>query len=476
MSVLPSTKKLTWLLGLSLGLAGLHEPAFGQQQPASAKRAKARPVETESEDSAYTLKQYRRATAEESYDEEYEPVKPAVTRSASRSTQPNYQRSPATNRAEEPTMIKQVGHHGQRRAPTMIDDPTLIPMDGGCTSCGGDSCGSGDCGGGGCLNDCLPCSYWGQNGFYVGAEYLYARATFSDPTAYTRRNLFFDANSNQRSTVQNVTHDLEYQSALRAYAGYRWGSCGESINFGFFNYNQSTSLARAFADPPNGVGIAGPLEQNPGPLGGESLEVGLDVSATTYDIDYSKRIPICSCNSDACGCGDCPPWSITWNAGARIGDLEINSPSQQFFANGQMESQGNVLVEFVGAGPKMGIEGRRHFGQNYRWSAYGKSNIALLLGQYDVTLTKFVNTGANTIDTTQTFNYTRIVPVIDLEVGLSRQIGRKTLLTAGYFFQAWIDVSTVNTVNAAAFNAEAKIDGANITSFDGFMIRLERTF
>ncbi len=201
---------------------------------------------------------------------------------------------------------------------------------------------------------------------------------------------------------------------------------------------------------------------------------GLDTSATSYDLDYSKRIPICSCNTDPCDCCDCPPWSITWNAGVRVGDVEINAPTDLYAANGTLVSTGNARVEFVGAGPKVGIEGRRHFGESYRWSAYGKSNLALLLGQYDVTLTKFTPAAQST--SLQTYSYDRVVPVIDLEVGISRQIGKRTLVTAGYFFQAWIDVSTVNTIQFVGNLNSAQLDDANIMSFDGFMLRVERTF
>lgn len=471
MSVSPSSKKLTWLLGLSLGLAsvsGFTTTLLGQQPANSASRTKPRPIVADPKDSQNTIQQYRRATAESSLREESSEVRTADLRQPSRSTKPNYQRSPAAALADEPSPVQQAGHHGHSHKRTYIDDPTIIPMDDGiqgCTSCGTDACG------GDCIKDCLPCNYWSQNGWYIGGEYLYASVNYSEPTAYFQRNVIVDGNGNNFITDQNVSHDFDYQSTYRAYAGYRWGSCGESINFGLFNFNNGTSFDSVTSNPP-GVVIAGQLETNPAP--GQRMFTGLDTSATTYDLDYSKRIPICSCNSDPCDCCDCPPWSITWNAGARVGNVEINAPTDLFAANGALVSTGNARVEFVGAGPKVGIEGRRHFGENYRWSAYGKSNLALLLGQYDVTLTKF--TPAAQATSTQTYNYDRVVPVIDLEVGLSRQIGKRTLLTAGYFFQAWIDVSTINTIQFVGNLNDSQLDTANIMSFDGFMLRIEHTF
>ncbi len=81
----------------------------------------------------------------------------------------------------------------------------------------------------------------------------------------------------------------------------------------------------------------------------------------------------------------------------------------------------------------MGVEGRRYFGESYRWSMFAKGNMSLLLGDYDTTRTKVVGTTTSI----QTDNYRRIVPVMELEVGFSRQLGQRTMLTAGYFFQSW---------------------------------------
>ncbi len=471
MSVSPLSKKLTWLLGLGLGLAGIGAtaaPVMSQQPNSSAYVVKSRPSGVDPKESQKTIQQYRKVTAETPLDEEYNPVRANEARVAKKPAQPNYQRSPVANRTEPAGTIQQTGHHGHSHGQSVIDDPTIMPMGDSCDSC--TSCGSGDCGG--CLSDCMPCNYFSQNGFYVGGEYVNARATFSEPTAYLEQRIVVDANGNGTTFINSVPFDTNYQSTFRAYAGYRWGNCGEAINFSLFNFNDSNAKIAPPADPINGVIIAGPLEQNPNNLG-QVLWTGLDTSITTYDLDYSKRIPICSCNSDPCSCCECPPWAVTWYAGVRVANIELNSPSILFDANGAIAADGNALVEFSGAGPKIGIEGRRFFGDCYRWSAYGKSNLSLLLGQYDVTLTKFTPAALQT--SIQTYNFTRVVPVIDLEVGFSRQFGQNTLFTAGYFFQAYFDVSTINTVRFANFNTAA-IDDANIMSFDGLMIRLEHTF
>jgi hypothetical protein len=475
-----SSKKLTWLLGLGLGLAGFSgftASVLGQQSSATNNRAKSRPIVSDPKESQKTIQQYRQATAEAPIEEDSNPVKTADLKQPSRAAQPNYQRAPAAVRPEEPSMIQQAGHHGQSRghnqSRSYIDDPTIVPMGDSCNGC--TSCGNGDCDGGSCgdncLKDCVPCNYFAQNGWYLGGDYLYSRVSYSEPTAILQREVTVDSLGNSTFHDQSVPYEFDYQSSYRINAGYRWGSCGEAINFSFFNFNNLSALNSIQANPP-GLVVAGQLEQNPAP--GQRLSTALDTAVSTYDLDYSKRIPICSCNSDPCSCCDCPPWAITWNAGARVGNVEINSPTNLYAVDGSLIAAGNSSVEFVGAGPKVGIEGRRYFGENYRWSAYGKSNVALLLGQYDVTLSKF--TPAAQATSLQTYNYTRIVPMIDIEVGVSRQIGKRTLVTAGYFFQAWFDVSTINTIDfVGALNANP-LDDANIMSFDGFMLRVEHTF
>lgn len=356
--------------------------------------------------------------------------------------------------------------------PEYVDDPTMYNEGpGDCATCGAGGCATGNCptancGGG--LSDCVPCNYFALSGWYLGGDYVNARVNYSDPAAIVVRDVIgggFDFND------RIVPYETSYQSTFRVNAGYRWGACGESINFSYFNFNDNTTVNSPEVNA--NVVVAGPFALNCNP--GEHLRTGLEVAANVYDLDYSKRIPICTSNCDPCG-GGCPPWAITWSAGARVGTLDLNSPTQLFDVNNVLAVDALSEVTFTGAGPRIAFEGRRYFGDCARWSAYGKSSLALLLGQYDVE--QRVNDIRGNARARQEHHYTRIVPVIDLEVGLSRQLGKKTLLTAGYFMQVWIDASTVNNLNqpgVAGLNP-ANVDDANMTMFDGFMIRLERVF
>jgi hypothetical protein len=281
-------------------------------------------------------------------------------------------------------------------------------------------------------------------------------------------------NDGANSTILDETEafDFGYNSTYRVNGGYRWGSCGEAINFSYFHYGNTADYASPIVDGTSTV-VAGQLENNT-TLGGQRLVATYDMKFNNYDIDYSKRIPICSCNSDPCDCCGCPPWAITWTAGARVADLERREGSTLFNIGGGAGPTTEILTEFVGAGPKVGVEGRRYVGENNRWSLFAKGNIALLLGDYDTVRTKTVGVvGAGTTTSIQTDSYRRIIPVTEIEVGISRQLGQKTLLTAGYFFQAWWDLGMFEGMEGTNFGQE---DDANIMAFDGLMVRLERTF
>jgi hypothetical protein len=390
-------------------------------------------------------------------------VVPAAATETQYEEAPRYQealQNPAVPRRDE--RVLPVAH------PELIDDPTLYDgAPGDCATCGPQGCGDGNCGG---LSDCVPCNYFAQCGWYIGGDYINARVNYSDPAAIVVRNV---GNGGLDFNDRIIPYDTGYQSTFRVNAGYRWGACGESLNFSYFNFTDNTVLDSPPVDA--NVVVAGPFALNCQP--GERLHTGLEVEAHVYDLDYAKRIPICTSNCDPCGDGGCPPWAITWSAGARVGRLDLNSPTQLFDVNGNVAFDALSQVSFVGAGPKIGLEGRRYMGEMQRWSAYGKGALALLLGQYDVEQ-QLITIGPPASVGRQSHNYTRIVPTIDLEVGLSRQLGKKTLVTAGYFMQVWIDASTVNNLNqpgVAGLNP-ANIDDANMTMFDGFMLRVERVF
>gem|GEM_PF-1221565 len=467
MSGVRKSKQLAWLIGLGVTLGSFSSLTYAAEDSRIASQRQVNGTKAESNQPVANsaLQQYRKVTAEVAA------TNGTAKRAEAKSDEimPAYKTVPGVKSG-----VRQISHDqaaepaGQHGA---VHGPATTCTSGDCANgdCEGD-CTTGDCPPECSIRDCLGCNFFSQNGWFVGAEYLYVTPHFSEPVAAVVRTTFIDDNNNSTITDSSQSYEFGYDSSYRVYGGYRWGSCGEAITFGYFNYGGNTSYLSPIADPGNGTIIAGALENN-ADSPGERLLANFDMNLNTYDLDYSKRITICSCNNDPCDCCDCPPWAITWSAGVRVADFERTEGNQLLNANGGVDATAEIETLFVGAGPKIGVEGRRYMGPNYRWSIFGKGSMALLLGDYDTTRTKV--SGGGTITTIQTDNFRRVIPVTDIEVGFSRQIGQKTMFTAGYFFQAWWDLGMFEAIEGTNFGPE---DDSNIMAFDGLMLRIERVF
>jgi hypothetical protein len=414
-----------------------------------------------------TLQQYRRATAEFSQEDEAPPINYG-----------NKQYKPTSNvrrtnmQAAAPEEVAPV-ENGPR------------PNYGGCTdgSCGCgpgpcmDDCSCGDCNSPCCISDCLMCNYFSKNGWYIGGDYIYATEHYSEPVAFMLETTTNLQNGDTIDRQTPRTYDFDYNSNYRFFGGFRWGSCGEAINFSYFHYGNSTEESATVPDPntDNLVITTHFKTNNSDP--GDNIRSTNYTKFNVYDIDYSKRIPICSCNSNPCDCCQCPPWAITWSAGVRFADLNREQRDLVRDEDGDPIVNNQILTSFTGVGPRVTAEGRRFFGDCNRWSLFGKSGMALLLGDYSSTNTKIVpDSTPGLIINTRTDNYRRLIPMMEIDVGVSRQFGTNTLVTAGYFFQAWWDLGMYAEVDNIITTGISAEDDSNIMALDGFMLRIEHTF
>ena len=135
-------------------------------------------------------------------------------------------------------------------------------------------------------------------------------------------------------------------------------------------------------------------------------------------------------------------------------------------------------MNFRGGGLRTGLEGRRYFFKDGWLSLYAKGDISLLLGDVNVSSIRTVadpTGGTPNIVNTQTFRTRQIVPVTELEAGLTGQLSSRLSVTAGYLFAAWHDLGIrqehqLNTLQPITY------DDANILGFDGFFARAEFDF
>lgn len=368
----------------------------------------------------------------------------------------------------------------------------------GSGSCNTGCCDSGDCYGGdcdfggcdlggyGCCDECgYGCDSWcgdswtdclglGQTSrWFVTADYLYVRASFSEAVAYLEQNTDDPADSTDTFHELNFQHESSYRFG----GGYKLNCCDEEVRF---LYTRLQSGASAVAPVGSFVAYETTSPDNP-------TFIDADVDARSYDLDFRKTIPLggtscCECGDacgeccDPCGCGDacgcappCPAWDITWSGGVRIADVNWNRHYTTFVDEAEPFTESNSTLNFKGFGPRVGLEGRRYFGSSHWCSAYLKGDISVLLGRMQQKVTRL---DEDEFFTTQTARGRRIIPVTEIEAGLTAQLTCRSLFSAGYLFSAWHDLGFRDQFNFAT-QLEDLYDDANILGFDGFFARLE---
>lgn len=352
----------------------------------------------------------------------------------------------------------------------------------GCCDAGGGCCDSGSCGGFGIGRGFLDRP--GQ--FFAGAEYIYARASFSEAFAFVRR-------ANATAADEFVEYDFDYNSSYRFYGGYRFCDCNAEIVFDYARYRSEADMtvsegATEEIIPPYEVGTPG--------INNDTFINVADVDLNSYGIGIARTIPLgsplcgggCDCGDaccddtccgDCCGCGCwCPAWDITWYAGFRYADAGWSRNQQNIYtgtALGQNESS-ITRLNFEGAGARVGLMGRRYIGRRGFGSIYAKGDISLLVGDMDIaTLTDgdTTDTAGPTLSHQNTGR--RVIPVTEIEAGGTAHIGNHISLSAGYFIAAWHDLGMRDTYDFGGTLSSqlSHYDDANILGFDGFFARAE---
>jgi hypothetical protein len=338
----------------------------------------------------------------------------------------------------------------------------------GCSGC--PSCSAGGGGMGGFLNRPIQ--------LVVGAEYIYAKANFSDALAFVEQDL------NEAGETWHC-FDFDYNSSFSVYGGIYLPDCGGAV---IFDYTRLTSDASTSAQSVDlETNIFGPFEVD------DNIEGFADVEINNYDLGFAKTIPLgcplecgkscgdgcddACCDSTCCGdgCGGCwcPAWDITWMAGIRYADvnwargLDSFDPLNDFaFIDGY-----RTTMNFDGFGGRVGLMGRRYIGRRGLVSLYARGDWSLLIG--DVELETLVTNAAGTAFHRK--DCEQIIPVTEIELGSSIHLGSNATLSAGYFLAAWHDLGMSETYTFPQFQVSHYDDG-NILGFDGAFARVEIAF
>jgi hypothetical protein len=325
----------------------------------------------------------------------------------------------------------------------------------------------------GCCDTCQPHCVSSQ--CFITADYLYLRSSFSDSVE------FVDVDSQQTETDQSITQfEFDYESSFRFGGGYRLCGCGDEIRFMYTRMESS-----AFDQQDAGDDITVPYLIS-APLGGE-YRFHADVEINSYELEYSKAIPL---GGPACGggCGDvcggcssgCPAWDVSWTGGFRVADAEWRRAYVALGTTDEFLEDAVSTMEFDGAGLKVGLQGRRYFCKSGWLSVYAKGDLSLLYGDLEFTTVATTEGGtAPDAIVRQSTTTNQIIPVTELEAGVTGQISCNGRISAGYLLSAWHDLGFRDEF---PFNSMTDVeipiqyDDANILGFDGFFARLEYAF
>lgn len=345
-----------------------------------------------------------------------------------------------------------------------------------------------------CCDCCDTCSSGGLGGLmsggrskqvFIGGEYLYVRANFSELVSYVTEN------NNVATDTFDTFHELEFQAdhSFRLYGGCRDVCCGMECRF---QYSHLESNAPGIDIPSQstipGVVIAFPLEPVLGP--NNTIQVFANVELDDYDIGCAKVIPLGSpmcCDSECGDCCDCcgpccPAWDITWEGGVRYSEVDwshdiVSTPVDP------MTQQGSAAfnrMEFQGAGLRLGLGGRRYFGKQGCVSLFLNGDISLLVGDVDIqSRRELQNPTPPGQISSQYYKMRNVIPVTELEAGLTGHLSNCMSFSAGYMFSAWHDLGMRNELFPVTAQANLGInshDDANILGWDGFFARLEGQF
>ncbi len=351
---------------------------------------------------------------------------------------------------------------------------------------------------GGCLDDCCSCG-GGCEGllcrpgqFFLVGEYIYARASLSEALAYVVQDP-----TQPLDGLQVIEYDFDYKSSYRFSGGYRFCDCGGEIVFGYARYRGEADFTVQDNSASQSVTIWSPYEVNaPGDDGYLTGEADIDVRS--YDLGFSKTIPLGSplgccgsccdtccdtCCDDTCCGGWCPAWDITWSVGVRFAEAGWSRGNTSFESDFQDQvATANTRLDFEGTGARVGLLGRRYFGCRGLISAYAKGDISLLVGDLDIQATTINDPdGSSPLAVTSHRNSgRRIIPVTEIEAGLTAHLGRHVHLSSGYFLSAWHDLGFRDEYNFGGPGGGGfqllNYDDANILGFDGFFARAELTY
>ena len=337
-------------------------------------------------------------------------------------------------------------------------DELVSATDGGAgdvSTVGGESVGGENCSlpNGDCVTCCEPRSFW-EHRSSVYAEYLYLSARNVDLTYAT------PVDGTTLTAVRTGPLGIvnpNYNSGFRLGAAWACDSCSSvTANYTFFQSHISDSINR-----PGGTGFIRSEVTHPNTtnVAADSLSASAD-----YDIDFQ----MIDLNYKAILKGS-DYYSLNYLLGVRYSHLD-----QDFQALNSIlgTTSVNTEINFDGVGPRFGLDGERLIGGGFL--VYGRGFANFLVGNFSADYTQR-NVFAGVQGTTS-FSDSRIVPVLETELGLGWQnCCGNFRVTGGYYLATWLNTVTTPSWIGSIKGNEFK-DVSEALTFDGLQVRAEYRF
>ena len=303
----------------------------------------------------------------------------------------------------------------------------------------------------------------------AGGEGLLLRPHFSQATGLVKSTITQNAN-NTLLRQDLINFNPGYQGAFRAYLGFQDGACGDEIRFSYFNYNGADTLFGTATANTQYCDFLCNTTPNPG----DSVSTHFNLGANLWDLDCVRPFFATSQCQNPCG-PTCHPWDLRWFAGFRMAYINHNITSFVTDASSPngIFSQASAGNKFTGFGPRLGLQGRKFFGRDWRWSVYGKGAGSLLVGNvYQDVISSTTSSGLPTATELVSRN-SRIIPVAELELGGTWRVLPRLAVSGGWMLMSFWDLGLQET---GSVGASPGLDTSNILSFDGFFVRGELAF
>lgn len=245
--------------------------------------------------------------------------------------------------------------------------------------------------------------------------------------------------------------DWDYESGYKVGIGKYFGdgSHGLFVNYSHFEANEADDATRA-----TGPGTIRPLLTFAIPatcdgVSSTSARADASINFDRVEIDYKQFF------SNEC-------WKFDWLVGLAYGQLNQDVSAQ--YENDIVR----VASDAFGWGARVGA-GAEYGSGNVR--GYGHADFTLLASNVDARFQQVNVLDGEVVHYSQDLD--RIIPVLDLELGIAVDLTRHLSLRTGYVYSMWFNVITVPDWVAAVQAGDITGSVEDTVTFDGVFARLE---